>query len=144
MTEPRMQAARGLLYPTGTPTMLLLLLHGCMQLHSPFPSSRTADLTGNPKALAVAGDCSLAAARGSWFPCRPWAVLAALQEKLPPSGFRGGGCSQDSTSSPQPAAFQQEARQGNGRNAKGRWGLQLSCGSHRGPTAPLSGPAVLC
>lgn len=75
--------------------MLLLLLHGCMQLHSPFPSAGTADISGNPKALAVAGDCSLAAAQGSWFPCRPWAVLAALQEKLlfalQLGGWGGGG-----------------------------------------------------
>lgn len=143
-----MQAARALLYPAGRPAMLLLLLHGCMQLHSPFPSAGTADISGNPKALAVAGDCSLAAAQGSWFPCRPWAVLAALQEKLlfalQLGGWGGGGCSQDSTSTPQPTAFQQEVRQGHGRNAKGRRGLQQSYGSHPSPTAPLSGPTAPC
>lgn len=102
--------------------MLLLLLHGRMQLHSPFPSSRTADLTGNPKALAVAGDCSLAAARGSWFPCRPWAVLAALQEKLPPSGFGGGGMQPGQHFQPTAHCFSAGGEAGKWKKCKGEMG----------------------
>jgi len=79
--------------------MLLLLLHGCMQLHSPFPSAGTADISGNPKALAVAGDCSLAAAQGSWFPCRPWAVLAALPAGAGCPRGKGGWESQETPTS---------------------------------------------